>query len=74
MEHGSHTPLVFAATSGMGKAAQVTYKALVSMLAVKRDHHQMLDQLPLVEIPSGTLEDQNHHRSCYQDLSQCDHQ
>ena len=37
VEHGSFTSLVFAATGGMGKAAQVTYKRLVSLLATKRD-------------------------------------
>ena len=37
MEHGSFTPIVLSATGGMGNAAQVTFKRMVSMLAVKRD-------------------------------------
>ena len=37
VEHGSITPLVFVATGGMGKASEVTYKRLFSMLAVKTD-------------------------------------
>ena len=37
VKHGSFTPLVFAATGGMGMAAHVTHRRLVSMLAVKRD-------------------------------------
>ena len=37
MEHGSFTPIVLSATGGMGNAAQVTFKRMVSMLAAKRD-------------------------------------
>ena len=37
VEHGSFTPLVFAATGGMGSAATPLYKRLASMIA-KRDH------------------------------------
>ena len=37
VEHGSFTPIVLSATGGMGNAAQVTFKRMVSMLAVKRD-------------------------------------
>ena len=36
MKHGSFTPLVFSATGGMGPAATVTYKRIVSFLAEKR--------------------------------------
>ena len=36
MEHGSFTAIVLLATGGMGNAAQVTFKRMVSMLAVKR--------------------------------------
>ena len=37
VEHGSFTPIVLSATGGMGSAAQVTFKRMVSMLATKRD-------------------------------------
>ena len=33
VEHGSFTPIVLSATGGMGNAAQVTFKRIVSMLA-----------------------------------------
>lgn len=36
VERGSFTPLVFAASGGMGPAATVTYKRLASLLATKR--------------------------------------
>ena len=36
VEHGSFTPLVFAATGGMGKAATVTYGRIASLIATKR--------------------------------------
>ena len=35
VEHGSFTPLVFSATGGMGDAAKIFYKRLVSMIAEK---------------------------------------
>ena len=37
VDHGSFTPIVLAATGGMGSAAQVTFKRMVSMLAAKRE-------------------------------------
>ena len=37
VEHGSFTPIVLSATGGMGSAAQVTFKRMVSMLATKCD-------------------------------------
>ena len=37
MEHRSFTPIARSAMGGMGNAAQVTFKRIVSMLAVKRD-------------------------------------
>ena len=38
VEHGSFTPLVFAATGGMGPSSVVMLKRLASMIAVK--HHE----------------------------------
>ena len=37
VEHGSFTPLVFAATGGMGPAATTFYKRLASMIAKKHN-------------------------------------
>ena len=37
VEHGSFTPLVFAATGGMGPAATTFYKRLSVMIATKRN-------------------------------------
>ena len=47
IEHGSFTPHVFAATGGMGKAAHMTYKRWVSLLATKRDqlYSQMMNTI-----------------------------
>lgn len=36
VENGSFTPLVFSATGGMGRAAEITYKRLASQIASKR--------------------------------------
>jgi len=35
VEHGCFTPLVFSASSGMGKAATIVYKHLANMLSVR---------------------------------------
>ena len=37
VEHGSFTPLVFAATGGMGPAATTFYKRLAGMIAKKHN-------------------------------------
>ena len=37
IEHGSFTPLVMSLTGGLGRAANVCYKRLASLLAAKRD-------------------------------------
>ena len=37
VEHGSFTPLIFSTSGGLGKAAQVTYKRLASLIASKRE-------------------------------------
>ena len=37
VEHGSFTPLVFSTSGGLGKAAEVTYKRLASLIASKRE-------------------------------------
>ena len=37
VDHGSFTPLILAATGGMGKVCQITFKRLASMLSCKRD-------------------------------------
>ena len=39
VEHGSFTPLVFAATGGMGPAATTFYKRLASMIAKKHNQY-----------------------------------
>ena len=37
VEHGTFTPLVMSLTGGLGRAANVCYKRLASMLASKLD-------------------------------------
>ena len=37
VEHGSFAPLVFSTSGGMGRAATVAYKRLVTLIAAKRE-------------------------------------